>query len=561
MRSIKTYTRFLLFCLVLLVCFADSPVLSPLVLEVDAAEDVFVHDGKQYRRSKDVPAIYIEGASGVNVQSYVNCSVVAIDKVGGSLKDVVDTKSTIRVRGNSTSSGAKKPYNIKFHADTDLFGMGKGKRFCLIANMYDPTLLRNHMVFSFAKDLGLEYTLDSMLVDVYFNGKYVGCYQLCEAVTADKDRVDINCKNGDYIIERDARTDAGTTYITTSLGHRFGINEPEDTTPAQKAAIEAHLRKAEAAVNSRKFDEVCKYFDIDSMIDSYICLEYFKNVDIVVGSTRFYCKEGKIYGGPVWDYDLSSGNCSSTYYVAYNNNFGDSAQGIWGNHIWYDDLMLIPEYKEALYKRYLEVQDLIVNLYMDNALGKNVIDRMTADAATSIQRNFKQTSWRPNIVYTDLMRIPDGTYEENVEYLRNWLQRRNDWLLSHWGIADRVSPKLQDTSLRYTGMYLMGIKPGTSITTLDDMFAEKVKINTEGAIICTGDVFKGASASHYAVVQGDINKDGLVTPHDYILLKQHLAGQYDLDPASKYAARANGKTVSNKSAEKIKNYCVYGDFS
>ena len=307
MIRFNKYIRFLAFCLVLFLCFADSIVFSPAVIEAEAAEGVFQHGNKTYSRSKDVPAIYIEDARGVNVQSYVSCSVVAIDKLGGKLKDVVDTKSTVRIRGNSTSSGAKKPYNIKFSADTDLFGMGKGKRFCLIANMYDPTLIRNHMVFSFAKALGMEYTLDSMLVDVYFNGTYMGCYQLCEAVTADEDRVDIDCKNGDYIIERDARTDAGTTYITTSLGHRFGINEPEDTTPAQKKAIEDHLRKAEEAVNSRKFEEVCKYFDIESIIDSYICLEYFKNVDIVVGSTRFYCKDGKIHGGPVWDYDLFDG--------------------------------------------------------------------------------------------------------------------------------------------------------------------------------------------------------------------------------------------------------------
>lgn len=562
MKMIKKYIRFFLICIALLLFFADGAVLSPIVLDAEAAEVVFQYNNKQYRRSKDVPAIYIEDARGVNVQSYVNCSVVAIDKVGGKLKDVVDTKSTVRIRGNSTSSGAKKPYNIKFSADTDLFGMGKGKRFCLIANMYDPTLIRNHMVFSFAKDLGLQYTLDSMLVDVYFNGTYVGCYQLCEAATADKARVDIDCKNGDYIIERDARTDAGTTYITTSLGHRFGINEPEDTTPSQKRAIEEHLRKAEAAVNSRNFEEVRKYFDIESIIDSYICLEYFKNVDIVVGSTRFYCKDGIIYGGPVWDYDLSTGNCSSTYYVDYNNHFGDSAEGIWGNHIWYDDLMLIPEYKQAVYDRYLEIQDLIINLYRDNVLGKNAIDRIIESASVSIERNFKQTGWRPYLVYTDLMRIPDQTYEENVEYLRAWLERRNNWLLNNWGIADRVQPKLANSSLRYIGgLYLMGIKPETSVADVQALFAEKVKINTEGAIICTGDALKGASASYFTVVQGDLNGDGLVTPLDYILLKQHLAGEYELNPAAKYAARADGKAVSEKSAEKIKHYCIYGKFS
>lgn len=551
------YLRYILsYLLAVILLFTSS---SPSAFFVEAAEDTFVQGNRTYKRSTDVPAIYIEGAYGTNVQHYVDCSVVAVDKVGGSLPSVVDKNATIRIRGNSTSSGAKKPYNIKFSTNTDLFGMGKGKRFCLIANMYDPTLIRNHMVFEFARALGMEYTLDSMLVDVYYNGSYVGCYQLCEAATEDDSRVDIDCSKGDYIIERDARTDAGTTYITTSLGHRFGINEPEDTTNAQRIAIENHLRMAENAIRSRDLDEVRKYFDVESIIDSYICLEFFKNVDIVVGSTRFYCKDGKIHGGPVWDYDLSSGNCSSTYYVDYNNHFGDSAEGIWGNHIWYDDLLLIDEYKELLYKRYLEVQDIIVNLYKDNILGENAIDRIIGSASRSIERNFTETSWRPGHNYSELMRIPDKTYEENVKYLRSWLERRNTWLLKTWGLSDRVMPKLNSSSsCYYSGSYLLGVQPLTSVFDLGDIFSEKVSIDTVGEYLATGDAFRGSGASFYVVVEGDINGDGKVTPVDYILMRRNLAKRYTLTGAPYKAACMGEKKPSQENCDKIKQYCITG---
>ncbi len=530
------------------------------VRPVLAREDSFEYKGNTYNRSEDVPAIYIEGARDVNVYDYVGCTVVAVDKKGGTLPSVADSKATVRIRGNSTSSGAKKPYNIKFSSNTDLFGMGKGKRFCLIANMYDPTLIRNHMVFSFAEELGLQYTLDSMLVDVYFNGTYVGCYQLCEAATEDESRVDIDCSKGDYIIERDARTDPGTTYITTSLGHRFGINEPEDTTNAQRIAIENHLRMAENAIRSRDIEEVRKYFDLESIIDSYICLEFFKNVDVVVGSTRFYCKDGKIHGGPVWDYDLSSGNCSSTYYVSYNNNFGDSAEGIWCNHIWYDDLLLIEEYKQMLYERYLEVQDLIVNLYKDNVLGKNAIDRIIDSAPTSIKRNFSETSWRPGHNYSELMRIPDKTYEENVEYLRAWLKRRNNWLLNNWGISGKVKPKLKDSSFKYSDVYLTGFSPMTSVLKLKDIFSESVTIDTVGEFIATGDIFRGKGPSYYAVVSGDINGDSKVDPADYILLKQTLAKKYSPKDAFYQAACMDKKKPAEENCEMIKRYYLTGSF-
>lgn len=550
------FLRRLLPC-VLAILMVISPAAS-LSEPVKADEDTFTYQGRDYRKSKDVPAIYIENVYGLNVYNYVDCTIVAVDKIGGQLTPVADRNATVRIRGNSTSSGPKKPYNIKFSANTDLFGMGKGKRFCLIANLYDPTLIRNHMVFEFARDLGMQYTLDSMLVDVYYNGSYVGCYQLCEAATEDDSRVDIDCSKGDYIIERDAREDYGTTYITTSLGHRFGINEPENTTNAQRIAIENHLRMAENAIRSRDIEQVKKYFDLESIIDSYICLEFFKNVDIVVGSTRFYCKDGKIHGGPVWDYDLSSGNCSSTYYVSYNNNFGDSAEGIWCNHIWYDDLLLIDEYKEMLYDRYLEVQDQIINLYRDNVRGKNAIDSIIGNASTSINRNFTEAPWRPGRNYSELMRIPDSTYEANVEHLRAWLERRNTWLLTHWGLNGRVKPKLKDTSYSYSGTYLLGFKPETTVFELESIFSEKVTIDTVGEIISTGDSFRGQGASYYAVVEGDVNCDGKVTPADYILLKQTLAGTYMPTGAAYKAACMDKKQPKEENAQRIKEYRLTG---
>ena len=552
----KVFLRRLLPCfLVILMVLGSAASLSA---SVKADEDTFTYRGKTYQKSKDVPAIYIENVYGLNVYNYVDCTIVAVDKIGGQLTPVADRNATVRIRGNSTSSGPKKPYNIKFSANTDLFGMGKGKRFCLIANLYDPTLIRNHMVFEFARDLGMQYTLDSMLVDVYYNGSYVGCYQLCEAATEDDSRVDIDCSKGDYIIERDAREDYGTTYITTSLGHRFGINEPENTTNAQRIAIENHLRMAENAIRSRDIEQVKKYFDLESIIDSYICLEFFKNVDIVVGSTRFYCKDGKIHGGPVWDYDLSSGNCSSTYYVSYNNNFGDSAEGIWCNHIWYDDLLLIDEYKEMLYDRYLEVQDQIINLYRDNVRGKNAIDSIIGNASTSINRNFTEAPWRPGRNYSELMRIPDSTYEANVEHLRAWLERRNTWLLTHWGLNGRVKPKLKDTSYSYSGTYLLGFKPETTVFELESIFSERVTIDTVGEIISTGDSFRGQGASYYAVVEGDINCDGKVTPADYILLKQTLAGKYKPTGAAYKAACMDKKQPKEENAQRIKEYRLTG---
>ena len=51
-----------------------------------------------------------------------------------------------------------------------------------------------------------------------------------------------------------------------------------------------------------------KFIDVDSFVDFYITSEYVMTKDIGFSSTRFYIKDGKLYAGPLWDLDLSSGN-------------------------------------------------------------------------------------------------------------------------------------------------------------------------------------------------------------------------------------------------------------
>ena len=530
--------------------------MCPLFGAVSAAETTFTYNGKSYKRSTDVPAIYIETTHTVNRENYVSCTVVAVDAIGGSYSEVADQNATIRIRGNSTSSGEKKPYNIKFSSKINLFGMGKGKRYCLIANLYDPTLIRNQAVFDFAREMGLRYTPDSMLVDVYFNGKYAGCYQLCEAVTDGSDRVDIDVDKGEFLLERDVREDPGRVYITSSLGLQFGITAPDKPTYAQRQKILETVNEAEKALRSNDYEKLKKAFDIPSLVDDYICHELFKNVDVSITSARFYYKNGKFYGGPVWDFDLSAGNCDSDYYQSYNNYYGDSAQGIWCNTIWFGYLMQYNQFREAVYDRYLELQDLIINLYEDNILGRNYIDRTIQSAKTSISRNFSEAGWYVGYKYALYMRIPEETYEENVEYFRAWLERRNAWLLSHWKLEDRAVLTPASELLSVEGDYVEGFPPHTSVLSLSDFFTSSVKCNSEGFLLSTGDHLSGGGRTYVAVVYGDLDCDGEITAIDYLMLRQVVQGTREISEAAYLAGCMGDETPGKRNYERIKRYCM-----
>lgn len=385
-----------------------------------------------------------EGVSGITLskaQGYVAATIEIIDPTGES-KTLLDEGATIKVRGNTTALGAKRPYNIKLSSKQNVLGMGKGKKWCLLANMYDKSLMRNRLAFDFARALGMQYTPDCRMVDVWVDGQYRGSYMLCEPVEAKENRVEINPENGDYLLEREAsRYEEGATYIVTNRYQlRFVMGEPEELTAEQKTDLMNKLDQVETAIATKNLDTIKQYIDVQSFVDMYIVEEFFKNVDADYSSVRFYFKDGTLYAGPVWDYDLSSGNCSKTDYYNYNNlgGSGKSSEGFYAdNSIWYRYLFQCEAFKTLVKQRYVEVQPQIVNLYADNSLGKNQMDCILEECAASFAANWKV--WNVASKDSSAERIPDKTFEENVQYLRTWLAERNSWMLFAYGTNHSIA--------------------------------------------------------------------------------------------------------------------------
>ena len=80
---------------------------------------------------------------------------VQFNMPGEQASVITNAAATIKVRGNTTSKAEKKPFNLKFSEKQNLYGMGSAKKYVLLANAYDPTLLRNAVALSLAKELGI----------------------------------------------------------------------------------------------------------------------------------------------------------------------------------------------------------------------------------------------------------------------------------------------------------------------------------------------------------------------------------------------------------------------
>ena len=124
-------------------------------------------------------------------------ATAAICGTEGGEYDLAPLAIEMKTRGNTTFWPDKKPYQIKFDKKQDLFGMGKAKKWILLANYYDGTMVRTKVFFDLADEIGLDYTGKSAFVDLYIDGDYRGVYQITEKIEIGSTRVDLKDEYGD----------------------------------------------------------------------------------------------------------------------------------------------------------------------------------------------------------------------------------------------------------------------------------------------------------------------------------------------------------------------------
>ena len=147
----------------------------------------------QYTQKTDLPTIYIETFDGNGIYSkeiYEYCRLHYVDETGTVTS--YDSVS-IRGRGNSTWNMKKKPYKIKFLNKEKFLGKGyaKAKKWTLMANCGDKTLIRNAVTSAMGAFTSLKFNPAYKFVDLVLNGEYMGNYQISDQVDVRPHRVNI----------------------------------------------------------------------------------------------------------------------------------------------------------------------------------------------------------------------------------------------------------------------------------------------------------------------------------------------------------------------------------
>lgn len=311
-----------------------------------------------------------------------------------------DEKAKIKLRGNSTAECPKRPFTLKLSQNQSLCGMPDAKKWVLLANYFDSTMLRNALAFRMSEQANLEWTPHSRFVELFYNGIYQGIYQLCEKVEVGAHRVDI-AQDG-WLIEIDTRvTDKDSYFRTVHMENPYRIEYPDKNLSEQRIEqLHAFFQQAEDALFGEHFTDSIegwrKYLDEDSWIDWFLINEMAKNNDAVFYSSCYMhsAPDGRIVMGPVWDFDLGYGNTT--------NNGCDSPIG-W--HVrtsaWYTRLFEDPVFAQNVRMRFQ-------SFYYNRSDYYSFIRRQACSLQPHVERNV--------------------SYEESIEKLLLWLEKRLDWL-------------------------------------------------------------------------------------------------------------------------------------
>lgn len=323
-----------------------------------------------------LPIIYINTASGQEVKDKENYEDATIEIIGSeSLPGLAKMDMQIHGRGNVswTAFTKKQSYTISLSSKQKVLGMPKHKKWVLISNYRDKTLLRNNVAWWISSHLpGIKYTPRFQHAELILNGRHRGVYQVVEQVRIDNDRVDINemqptdtegeAITGGYLIELDRMsddTDQWRWVLPYLQGgtHQANIKKPkiDESNQAQHDYIKDYLFKVDRLLGTSEDMEYVMetYIDMPSWAAQWLVFELSGTPEPNGPNSWYTFKEksdDKWYCGPPWDFDYQS------FVPSTANQFRNKS------YVYQPQMRKYKPYREELVRQWEAVQPLLPDL-------------------------------------------------------------------------------------------------------------------------------------------------------------------------------------------------------
>lgn len=344
---------------------------------------------------------------------------VYLSDLSGAYNLVVENAVELKGRGNSTwDYFDKKGYQIKFDEKTSVLGMDKAKKWVLLANACDDSMMRTQLTYLMANQMDMGFVPNFEYVDLWINGDYRGTYIVGEKVELGGNRLNLEDPLG-ALFEHDEGFyhEEDYWFLSDYLQRHFAMKEY--VSDGDEVAAEAAMGDFSEAVdelfrylysvpsNEISLEHLSTMIDVDSFVQYYLVNEFVLNHEGFVSSFYWY-KDGLddvIHLGPIWDFDTCMGNEGSSYTMSSGYN-----------HVLFHYLLTVPEF----YERTEQLKQEHFALFEETVTN---VDLLYKRIAASAEMNYLR--W-------DVLGKPNAkggvdfckTYEDAVATLRNWLQGR-----------------------------------------------------------------------------------------------------------------------------------------
>jgi len=532
-----SYFSYIIHLSVLIVCLFISGIIS--ILAAKPSSDEIVISNSITFTSSNLPIIVINTYGKAIPDPYrIFVDMGIIYNGEGNRNYLTDPfshyngKINIEIRGSSSQYFfAKKQYafetqdSLSNNLNVSLLGMPAENDWVLYGPYSDKSLMRNMLVYKLWNDMG-RYTSRTRFCELVINDDYLGVYVLMEKIKRDKNRVDISKLNpdeisgddltGGYIIKIDK--EAGENYggwyspfppfpqARIRLFYQYHYPKPDEIVPAQEKYIQDFVFDFEYQMYTREFADPIngypKFIDIDSFVDYVLICEFSKNVDSYRLSLFMYKDKDsinpKLSIGPVWDFNLAFGNAD--YYEGYETegwqldhlhyNWQFKNNDRYQMPFWWYKLFHEQDFFDKLKSRWQELRNTI---FEPNSI-LNTIDSLVVLLDESQQRNFQR--WQILGKYIWPNAFIGQTYQEEIDYLKQFILDRIHWMDQNLLISTAIEPNRLSTSApnenhlkqnypnpfnQITHIEYDLTKPGLVIITVNDVLGRTIKtlVNAE----------------------------------------------------------------------------------
>ena len=335
--------------------------------------------------------------------------------------DVLTGTVEFKGRGNSTwREYAKKPYQIKFSKKTSVLGMPAAKKWILLANASDDSMIRTRLVYDAAEHMGFPYVTEYKYVDLWVDGEYLGVYLIGEKAEIGKNRLNLQDPAGAmFELDNGFATDEDHYFFEGRLNSWFAlkeiVEEEDDAHIAQAMSnFQTAMTRFTTALTSEGWENLSlaqlnRMIDVDSLARYYLMNEYVLNGESFFTSFFWY-QDGAsdvLHVGPLWDFDTCMGNKNEKV-TDYNAS---------STSVLMKKMLNIPAFYQRVQELYARYKPVLTGM-------AGQIDGRKAEIGVSADLNYLR--W--NTLGTANPK-PGGmpfapTYDEALDRVRTWLNGR-----------------------------------------------------------------------------------------------------------------------------------------